>query len=147
MSELKKKLQDEMKQAMRDKDTLKLSTVRGIIAEVKKAEIDTKKDFGDEDVSSLVQKEIKKRRDALQFAKDANREDLVAQNNAEIEILKTYLGEQITEEKLSELILALIQSGSDNLGKIMGALNKDHKGKFDGTVASNLAKNLLEKKA
>lgn len=140
---MKEKLQADMKEAMKNKDQTVVLTLRGVIAEVKKQEIDTKTTMNEEQVLGVIQKEIKKRRDTLKFAQDAGRQDMVEQTNLEIAILSKYLGEQISEEKLKEMIAGLIKGGADNVGKIMGALNKDHKGKFDGRLASEIAKQCL----
>ena len=143
MSVIKAKILEDTKLAMKAKDQLRLNTLRGLTSEIKRTEIDTRKDLDDAGVVVILQREIKKRRDALQFAQDAKREDLIEQNQAEIVIIQSYLGEQLSEDKLREIIQALIASGANNLGKIMGELSKDHKGKFEGKVASELAKSLL----
>lgn len=140
---MKAKLQEDLKTAMKARDQLTVNTLRGLSAEIKKEEIDTQKQVDDARFVALVQKEVKKRRDAIEFAKNANRTDLVEQNEAEVKILQKYLGDQISEEKLRELISGLIAGGADNIGKIMGALNKDYKGKFEGKIASEIAKGLL----
>ena len=143
---MKAKLQEDIKTAMKERDTMRLNTLRGFMSEIKREEIDTRADADDAKCLAIAQKEIKKRRDALDFARQANREDLIAQNEAELKILQGYLPEQYSEEKLKELISNLIASGADNVGKIMGALNKDHKGKFEGKIASDIAKNLIAAK-
>lgn len=140
---MKEKLQADMKEAMKAKDQMVVLTLRGLIAEIKKQEIDTKTTLNEEQVLAIIQKEIKKRRDTLKFAQEGGRQDLVDQTNREMSILSKYLGEQISEDKLREIIIGLVKSGADNVGKIMGALNKDHKGKFDGRLASELAKQAL----
>lgn len=143
MESIKSKIQEDCKTAMKARDQEKVVTLRGLIAEIKKVEIDTRKELDPEGVINVLQKEIKKRRDALQFAEQAKREDLINQNNNELALIQGYLGEQYSEEKLRELIKGLIAGGADSVGKIMGVLNKDHKGKFEGRVASDLAKSLL----
>lgn len=145
MSEIKNKIQEDVKAAMRAKDMPRLTTLRGLVSEIKKIEIDTRKDLDEAGVIAVLQKEIKKRRDALEFAENAKREDLISQNKSEIQLIQAYLGEQFSEDKLKEIIGGLIASGADNLGKIMGELNKAHKGKFEGKLASELAKSLLTK--
>lgn len=145
MSEIKAKLQEDIKTAMKARDQVRLTNLRGLSSAIKQVEVDTRQELDDAAVLSIFQKEIKKRRDALQFAEDAKREDLIAQNKTEIALIQGYMGEQLSEDKLREMISQLIASGSDNLGKIMGELNKTHKGKFDGKQASELAKTLLSK--
>ena len=147
MSEIKAKLQEDIKTAMKARDQGRLTQLRGLSAAIKQVEVDTRTELDDAAVLSILQKEVKKRKDALQFAKDAKRDELVAQNEGEIALIQSYMGEQLTEDKLGEMIQTLVASGSDNLGKIMGELNKSHKGKFDGKVASELAKSALAAKA
>ena len=143
MSEIKAKLQDDIKTAMKARDQEKLTTLRGLSSAIKQVEVDTRKEADEAAIVAIFQKEIKKRRDALQFAEQAKRDDLIEQNKSELALIQSYLGEQLSEEQLRTIISGLISSGADNLGKIMGELNKQHKGKFEGKVASELAKNLL----
>jgi len=144
MSDIKNKLQEDIKTAMKAREQERLLTLRGLSSAIKQVEVDTRKELDDAAVLSIFQKEIKKRRDALQFAEDAKREDLIAQNKSEIALIQSYMGEQLNEAQLRDLIKSCITAGSDNLGKIMGELNKTHKGKFDGKQASELAKQLLQ---
>lgn len=143
MSELKAKLQEDIKTAMRDKDKERLLTLRGLHAAVKQVEIDTRKDLDDAAVVDIVRKEIKKRRDSIEYGEQNKRFDLVDKDKAEITLLQNYLGEQISNEKLETLIKDSIAAGADNIGKIMTALNAQYKGKFEGKLASELAKKLL----
>jgi uncharacterized protein YqeY len=140
---MKAKLQEDIKTAMKARDSKKLETLRSLMASIKQVEIDTRKEMSDADVSVIFQKEIKKRRDALQFAEQANREDLVEQNKYEIALVQSYMGEQLSEDKLREIIQNLISAGNDNIAKIMGALNKDYRGKFEGQLANKIIKEIL----
>lgn len=140
---IKEKLQEQIKNAMREKNQHLLVTLRGLHSAIKQVEIDTRQDVSEEGCINIVQKEIKKRRDTIKFAEDGGRQDLIDQNNKEIAILQAYLGEQMSEDKLREVISALIAGGADNLGKIMGGLNKEYKGKFEGKAASEIAKQML----
>lgn len=140
---LKKKVEEDVKLAMKARDQLRLTTIRGLLSEIKREEIDSRTDTTDDRVITIVQREIKKRKDALEFAKNAGRAELVEQNETEISILQSYLGEQLSDSELKSLIADLVQQGNDSLGKIMGALNKDYKGRFDGRLASEMAKSSL----
>lgn len=140
---LKKKVEDDVKVAMKARDTVRLNTVRGLLSEMKREEIDTRTELTEDRAIAIVQREIKKRRDALDFAKNAGRAELVEQNEVELKILQSYLGEQMSEDELRTLITRLVSEGNDSLGKIMGALNADYKGRFDGRVASEVAKSAL----
>ncbi len=143
MSEIKSKLLEDIKSAMKAREQEKLLTLRSLSAELKKVEVDTRKDLTDADVVAIIQREIKKRRDSLEFAKTANRDDLIKADETEIKIYLSYLGEQLDESKLKELISKMIADGHNNIGKIMSELNQQYKGKFEGKIASEIAKSLL----
>lgn len=143
MSEIKAKIIEDVKVAMKARDSKNLTTLRGLVSEIKKVEIDTRKDLDDAGVIAILQKEIKKRRDTIEFAKQAGRVEMVQDNEQEIKLIQNYLGAQLSEEKLKEIITKIIASGVSNIGQIMGALNKDYKGQFEGKVASGIAKDLL----
>lgn len=143
MSETKEKINADIKIAMKARDQATVTNLRGLTAAIKQFEVDTRTEASEEKVISIIQKEIKMRRDALEFAEDQNRPELVAKNKFEIALLQKYLGEQLSEAELTGLIKEAIAGGANNLGAIMGALNKSHKGKFEGKVASELAKTLL----
>ncbi len=143
MSEIKAKLDSDIKSAMKAREKEKLVTLRGISAALKQVEVDSRKELTDDDVLSIINKEIKKRRDSLSFAKEAGRDDLVEQNEAEIKLIQGYVGEEITEDKLRALIQELVDGGAGNIGDVMGGLNQKYKGRFEGKVASALAKEIL----
>ena len=143
MSAIKAKIQEEVKNAMRAREQHRLDTLRGLVSEIKRGEIDTRTEMTDEQVTQVLQKEIKKRRDAIEYAKNAGRSELVENNEAEVAWIQAFLGEQLSEQALKTLIGDLIAGGNNNLGKIMGELNKTHKGKFEGKIASEIAKTLL----
>ncbi len=140
---MKAKVQEEMKAAMKSRDQRKLDTLRGLLSEIKLAEIEAKSEVGEDQCVQLVKKEIKKRRDASEFAAQAGRNELIEQNQAEIAILERYLPEQLAPETLRQMIEAVIAQGADSIGKVMGELNKTHKGKFDGKAASAIIKECL----
>ncbi len=145
MSQIKAAIQEDVKTAMKAREQHVLLTLRGLVAAIKQVEVDTRTELNDERVIAIIQTEIKKRRDALQFAETGQRQDLIDQNNAEIKILQKYLGEQLSEDQLRDIISKLIAEGNDAIGKIMGALNKNYKGKFEGRIASDVAQGLLKK--
>lgn len=142
-SEIKTKIQEDIKVAMKAREQDRLTQLRSLSSAIKQVEIDTRKDLDDAGVVAILQKEIKKRRDAMEFAKTAGREELVAQNQAEIVLIQSYLGEQLGEEELRKLIAGLIAGGASNIGAVMGELNKSYKGKFEGKLASELIKQML----
>ena len=140
---IKEELQANIKTAMKAKEKQLLLTLRGLSAAVKQYEVDNRKDAEEAIVIDIFKKEIKKRRDSIEFAEKNNRDDIAKKEQSEIEVIQAYLPEQYSEEKMQNLIKELIANGSDNLGKIMQALNAEHKGNFEGKIASQIAKTLL----
>jgi uncharacterized protein len=143
MSELKNRIQTDLKESMKARNQEVVTSLRGLMAAIKQYEVDTRKDADDPVIISILQKEIKMRRDALQFAIEQKRDDLISQNETEIKLLQEYLGKQLSEEELTEIIRQLISSGMNAIGPVMGALNKNHKGAFEGKKASEIIKNML----
>ena len=141
---IKLKIQEDVKSAMKSQDKQKLSLLRTLHASIKQVEIDTRTDLDEAQIVAVLQKEIKKRREALDFARQACREDLVQENTLEISLIQSYLGEQLSEEQLRNIISGYVSSGFDAIGKIMGQLNKEHKGKFEGKMASSIAQDFLK---
>ena len=133
MSELKEQIQSRLKEAMKARDQETVTTLRGLSAAVKQYEVDSREEADDGRVLTIVQKEVKKLRDALEFA----------QNQREIDLLQQFLGDQLSEDELKKIIGELISSGSDSIGAVMGQLNKNYKGQFEGKIASQLVKELL----
>lgn len=143
MSEIKAKIIEDVKVAMKARDSKNLITLRILVSEIKRVEIDTRKELDDAGVIVILQKEIKKRRDTIEFAKQAERAEMVQDNEQEIKLIQNYLGAQLSEDKLKEIIVKIIASGTTNIGQIMGVLNKDYKGQFEGKLASGIVKELL----
>ncbi|HMO17336.1 MAG TPA: GatB/YqeY domain-containing protein [Oligoflexia bacterium] len=143
MSELKAKLQSDLKEAMKAREQDKVTNLRGIMAAIKQIEVDSRTEVGDDKIIDILQKQIKIRKDALHFAEEQKREDLIVQNKNEISLIQSYLGTQLGDEELQKLIKTLIEGGASTMGSVMGALQKDYRGKFDGKRASELAKSLI----
>ena len=140
---IKEKMSQELKAAMKAGEKQKVETLRTLLAALKQVEIDTRQDVSDEQAAVILQKEIKKRREALEFAEKAARADLVEGNKLEIALIQSYLGEQLSEEELRRIIITLKEGGVTNLGQVMGHLSKEYKGKYEGKVASQLAKEIM----
>ncbi len=120
---LKEKLLSDMKEAMKSKDSLKLGTIRSVIAAVKNQEIDLRKDLDEEDVLTIVSREVKKRKEAASLYKKGRRPELEDKEIQEMKILQTYLPEQVSEEDLRQRIQQVIEEtgaeGMKDSGKIM----------------------------
>lgn len=144
---LKDRLMEDMKVSMRNKETLRKSVITMIRASVKQKEVDDRVDVTDDDVIELIAKQLKQRNDALVEFEKAEREDLITQTKAEIEILASYLPQQLTDEELEAVVRDAItevnaQSMKD-MGKIMGKVMAVAKGKVDGKRINEMVKKIL----
>lgn len=144
---LKERLMEDMKVSMRNKETLKKSIITMIRASVKQKEVDDRVDLTDDDVIELIAKQLKQQKDALVEFEKAEREDLIAQTKAEIEILTSYLPQQLTDEELEVVVRDAVaevnaQSVKD-MGKIMGKVMAVAKGKVDGRRINEMVKKIL----
>lgn len=146
---LKERLTEDMKQAMKAKEAgkLRLSVIRMVRAAIKNVEIDGKKELSDEEVLHIISKELKMRRDSMEEFKNAKRQDLVDQLEAEIEILLPYLPEQLSEAEIRVLVdeaVALTNASSPKeMGKVMAALMPKVKGRADGKLVNSIVREFL----
>lgn len=146
----KQKLKDELKQAMLTKNALKTSVLRLILSALSYFEIQ-KGGAGytasDQDVLSVIEKQIKQRKDSIDQFKKGHREDLAEKETLELEILQTYLPEQMSEEQILEKVKQAIAktnaSSLKDMGKVMQQIVPELKGKADATIISNLVKKQL----
>lgn len=149
---LKQQLRDELKQSMLAKNSLKTSVLRMLISAIGYYEINkggAGYEATDEDILSVIQKEVKQHRDSIEQFGKGGRQDLVDKETKELEILQVYLPEQLSESDLRQLVVQVIkltqaQSMAD-MGKIMNALMPQLKGKADGGLVSKLVKEELTK--
>ncbi|ANF97740.1 GatB/YqeY domain-containing protein [Paenibacillus bovis] len=145
---LSERLNENMKQAMRDKDKFKLSTIRMVRSTVKNLEIDLKRDANDEEVLDILSREIKQRKDALQEFEKAGRDDLTSNLRAEIEIISEYLPAQLSEEEIKVIVQqTILETGASSkadMGKLMSALMPKVKGRADGKVVNQTVQQLLQ---
>lgn len=148
---IKERLNEDMKQAMRDKEAgkLRLSVIRMVRASIKNVEIDRRKELGDEETLDVLAKEVKMRRDSLEEFKKGNRPDLVAGLEQEIDILMGYLPQQLSDEEVRALVAeAVAQTGAagpKDMGKVMSALMPKVKGRADGKTVNAMVKDALNK--
>ncbi|MGL5694874.1 MAG: GatB/YqeY domain-containing protein [Peptostreptococcaceae bacterium] len=145
---LKEKLQEDLKSSMKNKDTVKKSVVTLIRASIKQYEVDNRVELDDEAIIDLVAKQLKQRRDSLVEFQKANRDDLVSETEAEIEVLKEYLPQQLSEEELNEIVKSTISevgaTSMKDMGKIMAVIKPKTKGIADGKLINELVKNNLQ---
>lgn len=144
---LKLRITDDMKTAMREKDMPRLSTIRLLTAAMKQREVDERIELTDADIVSIVEKEIKKRRDAAQQYQAANRQDLADKEQQEATVLEAYLPPQLSDAQiLSAIDAALADCGATGpaaMGKLMGILKPQLAGQADMSRVSALIKSRL----
>ena len=145
--DLVNKLDKEIIEAMKEKNTLKLATLRGVKAAMKQANIDHKKEINDELLIDVVSKEIKTRNESIKEFEKGNREDLVNKTKEEIDVLSAYLPEQLSEAEINEIIDKVFAevnpTGMSDMGKVMGKVTPLVKGKADMGLVSSIIKGKL----
>jgi uncharacterized protein YqeY len=138
---------DDMKLFMREKNQIGLSTVRMLKSEIKYAEIEKKESLTDDEVIKVIQSAIKKRKDAAEQYANAGRKELADKELAEIEILKKYMPEQLSEEELKKIIKDVINEvGADSpkqFGVVMKTVMSKVQGRADGKIVSKLVKEVF----
>lgn len=147
--DIKTQLTEAMKRAMKANDDVARRTTRMALAAIKQAEVDKQTTLDEAAVMSLLQKEIKNRREAIEEARKANRSDLVADNEAEIKVLEAFLPKAMDANELKALAQAAIQetgaSTPADMGKVMKALMPKVAGRAAGDQVSAAVKELLAK--
>ena len=144
---LKDKIKNEVKEAMKAKDTVRRDALRLLTSAFKQVEVDERIELDDAATLKIIQKQVKQRLDSLAQYKDAGRDDLAEKEQAEITIFEAYLPKQLSDEELSERIKAIIAKvGAESMkdiGKVMGMASKELNGIADGKRINACAKGLL----
>ena len=147
MSDLKKRIFEDMKTAMRAKEKDLLLTIRTILAAIKQQEVDTREDINDTDVLAILDKLSKQRRESISQFKDAGREDLVAQEEMELGFIQRYLPEPLSDDEVQSLVTdAIASSGAESMkdmGKVMAILKPQVQGRADMGKISGIIKSAL----
>jgi len=144
---LKAQLTDDMKAAMRAKESERLATIRLILAEIKRKEVDERIELDDAQVTAVVEKMIKQRKDSITQFEAGNRPDLAEIEKAELAILSTYMPAGLSDEEVAAEVDAAVAAsgaaGPQDMGKVMGIVKPKLAGRADMTVVSNLVKKAL----
>jgi len=144
---LRQKLSDDLKQAMRGGDKVRRLVIRLVMAAIKNAEISKQVDLDDADILGIIAKEVRQRRESVEAFKQGNRQDLVAQEEAELTILNEYLPRQMTREEIIVAARRVIEGigaqGPGDKGKVMPKLIAQLKGKADGREINAVVTELL----
>lgn len=141
------KIQADLKDAQLARDKVKVSTLRLLLAEIKNSEIAKGQTLSDDDVISIVSKEVKKRKEAAVGFRTGNREESAQKEEAESKVLESYLPQQLTIEELTKIVSEVItETGANSMadmGKVIGMVMGKVKGRADGGSVSSLVKEKL----
>lgn len=144
---LLERIGEDIKTAMKAKDQVRLDTLRMLKSDLNNVRIDKKSDLTDEDVLAVIQKSVKKRQDSIEAYTTGGRADLADKETREMEILKGFLPEQMSESDIQALVKAVIAetgaSSKRDMGKVMGALMPKVKGRADGKLVQQAVSALL----
>lgn len=141
------KIQQDLKQAMIAKEETKVSTLRMLVSELKYAQIKKSEDLTDEDIVSVVQKELKKRQESIEAFEKAGRAEMAEKEKAEVEILKVYLPPQMSDEELEKIVEeAIAATGAStpaDMGKVIGMVMGKVGQSASGSQVSSIVKSKL----
>lgn len=144
---LKEKLEADLRQAMKDRDNVKRSVLRLLLAAIQNAEIAKRGSLDNPDVLGIVAREVKQRNESIEAFKQGDRQDLVAQEEAEMAILKEYLPRQLSREEViieaRQVIEEVGAQGPRDKGKVMSRIMAQLKGKADGREINEIVTELL----
>lgn len=144
---LSERINNDLKEAMKSKDSFRLSVIRMVKGAMQLAKPNPREELTDDDVITVISKQIKMRNDSIKEFEDAGRSDLVEQNKKEIEILNTYMPKQLSEEELTEIIDKIFEEVKPTSQKDMGLIMKNIsplvKGKADMSLVNKLVKERL----
>lgn len=144
---MKEKLQKDLIDAMKSHDKMKIDVIKLVKAAIQNEEINLKKELSDDEVLSIITKQVKMRTDAIKEFEKASRDDLIKSYNDEIDVLSEYLPKSLTEEEAIKIIddaFALVNpTGPSDMGKIMKEVSPKLKNRFDMGKASAIIKQKL----
>src|SRR5689334_18223113 len=140
--QLRERLTAEMKDAMKSRDTLRLSTIRMVLSTVKNREIDARRELDEREITEAIVSLCKQRRESIRLFKEAGRQELVDKEEAELAVMQAFLPQQLTREELESLVEKAIAetaaSGGKDMGKVMKALQPSVSGRADGKLVSEV---------
>jgi len=143
----REKFQQDLKDAMRAGDDVAKRTLRGLLTAIKLAEVESQDEMDEDGLTALIMKEVKSRRETVEEASANDRQDLADSTQAEINLLQTYLPEQMSEDEIRSLAQDIIEeqnvSSPQEMGQVMKALLPKVSGRADGKLVSQVVKSLL----
>lgn len=144
---LKQTIKDDIIKYMKSRDKIRLTTLRTLMADVKTKEMDSKKEIEEIDLVSIIEKTIKQLHETLDYAKQANKTEIISESEISIEMLSVYMPKQFTEDEAKAIITEVITEngfkGKGDMGKVMKAIMPKLKGKYDSRKVNPLVIQLL----
>ncbi len=148
MTNMKERLLDDLKTAMREKDTLRKDMLQIMRAAILQVEKDSRTELDEAGMADIMAKEYKKRVETIEDLAGANRQDMIDKNRAEMAIIEEYLPKQLSEAEIEALVRQAISSSgaqsARDMGQVMKVLMPDVKGKADGKLVNQIVKRLLD---
>ncbi len=145
---LKQQLDNDVIVSMKSKDSFKTKLLRNLLSKIKQIEVDTQQTINEEQILTVLQKQIKQRKESFQIFKDNNRKHLADIEEQDLVILEAYLPKQMDEETLTLIVKSIIDSleatSMKDMGKVMAAVKQDTAGKADPSKVSSLVKEYLK---
>lgn len=144
---LKSKLEEDMKAAMRARDSETRDAIRYVLSAVKNAEIEKRSELTDDEEMRLLRSQVKQRQDSIEQFRNGGRDDLAEKEESQVRILEKYLPQQMSDEELDAFVQeGIAEAGADgpkDMGKVMGMLNARAEGRVDGRRLSTAVRNAL----
>ncbi len=144
---VQQKLLEDMKEAMKSGDKVRLDTIRGLRAMLKDAQIAKQRELTEEDEIAVLQSAAKKRTEAIKLYRQGNRQDLVEKEERELAIIRSYLPEMMSPEEIEKVVDAAIArlgaSGMRDFGKVMGEVMRELRGKAEGQTVQEVVRRKL----
>ncbi|MBI2506585.1 MAG: GatB/YqeY domain-containing protein [Candidatus Colwellbacteria bacterium] len=142
-------LKDDLNQAMKNGETLKVETLRGLLAAIHNREIELRgkeKELDEEEVLAALSREAKKRREAKRIYSEAGRADLADKESKELEIIQAYLPPQMSSEEIEAIVKKVAQGGVTEFGRVMGAVMQEVKGRREAGEVKEIVERVLAEK-
>ena len=145
---LRSRLEEDQTQAMRNRDRSRLVVIRSLRSEIHNEEIARQATLDEEGITGVLSRQAQQRRDSIEAFTNGNRQDLVEKEEAELAIIIEYLPEQMSREEITELVQRVIEevgaTGSGDIGKVMGVVMPQVRGKAEGREVSAIASEMLK---
>lgn len=145
---LKERLANDLKEAMKTKDSLRKNVITLIRSDIKQIEVDKRIELQEQEIMEVISRQLKQRKDALEEFEKGGREDLIEETKKEIQYLLEYLPEQLSEEEVRNIVIDTISETGANsmkdMGKVMAAVIPKVKGRADGKLVNQIVRQQLQ---